>query len=132
MNTVKYLIVIIVLIAATSVFASNTGDSYGYKYLGKRLYDGITDVWEYDVYKNEKVLRQLNVYVKRELSSDAAVIYVDFNYNSTWNLYTLADENSIDNFWDNYRTRKYSVTSLKEAVNLAVTNYIEDQIASKK
>mgnify|MGYP001294256230 CR=1 FL=1 len=128
-NTYKYSLVIILLLAAASVFAKDTEDKYGFKFIESKVYTGTTDIWVYDLVKNDAVLRKINVYVNTGF--DGSRILVDFDFNTSWNMYYLSNKRSVDNFWDSFRLREFTVISLQEAVNKAVDHYIQDQVINK-
>ena len=128
-NSVKYSIAVIILLAAVSIFAKNSDDKFGYKFIESKLYTGKTDIWVYDIYKNDQVLRKLNVYVNTGF--DGSRILVDFDFNTSWNMFYFSKKRSVDNFWDSYRLREYTVNSIDEAVNEAVDHYIQDQVTKQ-
>ncbi len=129
MKTAKYSIAIIILLAAVSIFAKNTDDKFGFKFIEKKLYTGQTDIWAYDIYKNDQMLRRLNVYVNTGF--DGSRILVDFDFNTSWNMFYFSNKRSVDNFWDSYRLREYTVSSIDVAVNEAVDHYIQDQVTKQ-
>jgi len=128
-STYKYSLVILLLLAVVSVFANGTADKFGYKFVESKVYTGKTDIWVYDVYKNDQVLRKLNVYVNTGF--DGSRILVDFDFNTSWNMYYISNKRSVDNFWDSFRLKEYTVNSVQEAVDKAVDHYIQDQVANK-
>ena len=128
-ETFKYSLVVFLLLAAVSVFAKGSDDKYGYKFIESKVYTGKTDIWVYDLVKNDEVVRKINVYVNTGF--DGSRILVDFDFNTSWNMYYLSNKRSVDNFWDSYRLREFTVNSIQEAVNKAVDHYIQDQVIGK-
>lgn len=125
----KFAILFVLFAAAYSAQASQADDKFGYKFIETKVYSGKTDIWVYDIIKNEQVLRKLNVYVNTGF--DGSRILVDFDFNTSWNMYYISNKRSVDNFWDSYRLREFTVNSLQEAVDKAVDHYIQDQVINK-
>jgi hypothetical protein len=125
----KIAILFILFAASYTAFASGTDDKYGYKFVESKVYSGKTDIWVYDVLKNDQVLRKMNVYVNTGF--DGSRILVDFDFNTSWNMYYISNKRPVDNFWDSFRLREFTVNSLQEAVDMAVDHYIQDQVINK-
>lgn len=127
--TAKIAILFILFVASYSTHASTADDKYGYKFVESKVYSGKTDIWVYDVIKNDQVLRKMNVYVNTGF--DGSRILVDFDFNTSWNMYYISNKRPVDNFWDSFRLREFTVNSLQEAVDMAVDHYIQDQVINK-
>jgi len=127
---IKYSLLILFFCAAVNAsFASGAEDKYAFKFLESKLYNLKTEIWTYQIYKNEEPLRVMHVYVTDGF--DGARILVDSDFNTSWNMYLYSKSRSVDNFTDSFRMQESTVNSLQEAVNLAVDHYIQDQIIKK-
>lgn len=122
----RYSLLVLFFLAINSSFA---GDKFAFKFVESKVYDGKTDIWLYQIYKNDALLKNLNVYVTTGF--DGSRILVDFDFNTSWNMFYLSNKRSVDNLWNSFRLREYTVNSLQEAVNMAVDQYIQDQIINK-
>jgi hypothetical protein len=125
-SLLKYTVFIILFAASLKLQVSGTDDKYGFKFIESKVYTGKTDIWVYDILKNDQVLRKMNVYVNTGF--DGSRILVDFDFNTSWNMYYISNKRPVDNFWDSFRLREFTVNSLQEAVDLAVDHYIQDQV----
>ncbi len=125
----KYSILVLLLLTVNLSFAGDSSDKYSFKFIESKVYDGKTDIWLYQIYKNEILLKNLNVYVTSGF--DGSRILVDFDFNTSWNMFYLSNKRSVDNLWNSFRLREFTVNSLQEAVNMAVDQYIQDQIINK-
>jgi hypothetical protein len=127
---VKYSVLFLFVVAANSSFAGNTEeiteDKYSFKFIDSKVYTGKTDIWAFQLYKNAEPLKVMNVYVSTGF--DGSRILVDFDFNTSWNMYYLSNKRPVDNFQDSYRLKEYTANSLNEAVEMAVDHYIQDQI----
>jgi hypothetical protein len=123
---IKYSLLVLFLFAANNSFATDTDDNYSFKFIEKKLYKAKTDKWIYQIFKNEKPYKKLNVYVKENLED--VVIFVKVNYNNSENAYYYNKRATSNNFKDAYRLKEETVYSIQEAVNLAVLHYMQDQM----
>ncbi len=57
-------------------------------------------------------------------------VYIQ-GFNTSWNMYYISNKRSVDNFWDSFRLREFTVGSVQEAVDKAVDHYIQDQVINK-
>jgi|SRR4030095_14615263 len=126
-HIIKYFYFLFFLAAVNMSFASVSDDKYAFKFIEKKVYKAKTDIWVYQLFKNEKEYRIMNVYVTDNM--DKAVILVDKSFDNSLNAYSFNRKKTSNNFNDSYRLEKATVYSLEEAVNLAVLHYIQDQIA---
>jgi hypothetical protein len=126
---IKYFYFLFFLAAVNLSFASGSDDKYAFKYLETKSYNTKTDLWAYQVFKNDEAFKVLNVYVTDNING--AKILVDVSYSNSFNKYTYYSNKNFDNFIDSYRADRTTVKSIQEAVNLAVDHYIADQIANK-
>jgi hypothetical protein len=118
------LLLSLLFIAVSSVDAK---DKYSFSFIDSKVYSGKTDVWRYQVYKNDKKLKKLEVFIADDF--EGTRILVEYNFNTSSNMYIFEKRKNEQNLFDSFRNRQYTVETLKQAVEQSVANYISDQIA---
>jgi hypothetical protein len=125
----KKLILSVLTIFLVSLFISCSGSqesvSYSYEKLDQKRQDGYTEVWTYRYSVAEKPWEEIKIYVKNE--KQTYIINVGTYFGSTQNRYVYNSLKRPQNFISQSRIEPGTVNSLNEAVELALSWYVEDQ-----
>ncbi len=99
--------------------------SYSYEKLGQIRQDGYTEVWTYRYSIAEGPWEEIDIYVRTE--NQTYVMNVGTYFGNEQNRYVYKSLKRNQNFASQFRNEPGTVASLNEAVEMALSWYIEDQ-----
>jgi len=99
--------------------------SYSYEKLDQKREDAYTEVWTYRYSVADEPWKEIKIYVKNE--KQTYIINVGTYFGSTQNRYVYNSLKRPQNFVSQSRIEPGTVNSLEEAVEMALSWYVEDQ-----
>jgi len=117
----------VLLIPACS---SSPGIPVSYRFLEKKSYDGVTDIYKYEYAIEGDELAPIDIYVKQD--GDVYLITMENYAKNMRNTFVYNTITHPTNFVSEYRSEKAFVASLKEANEKALLWYIEDVKAKEE
>ncbi len=125
----KKLAISVLVIFISLLFISCSGSqeavSYSYEKLGQERQDAYTEVWTYRYSVAEEPWEEVKIYVKNE--KQTYIINVGTYFGHQENRYVYNSLVRPQNFVSQSRIEPGTVYSLVEAVEMALSWYIEDQ-----
>src|SRR5262245_47425531 len=106
-KTLLFVLLLFVVVPNTTIEAK---DKYSFSFIDSKVYSGRTDIWRYQVYKNEKKLQKLEVFIADDF--EGTRILVEYNFNTSSNMYLFEKRKNEQNLWDSFRNRQYTVETL--------------------
>jgi len=126
----KDLTFLVLVIFISLLFVSCSGSqeavSYSYEKLGQKRQDGYTEVWTYRYSVAEEPWKEVKIYVKNE--KQTYIINVGTYFGHQENRYVYNSLVRPQNFVSESRIEPGTAYSLEEAVALALSWYVEDQM----
>lgn len=99
--------------------------NYSFEKLNQKRKDAYTEVWTYRYSVDEEPWEEIKIYVKNE--NQTYIINVGTYFGNTQNRYVYNSLKRPQNFISQSRIEAGTVNSLDEAVQMALSWYIEDQ-----
>lgn len=124
-NLAVSFIVIFVFQLIVACSGSQEAVSYSYEKLDQKRQDAYTEVWTYRYSVAEEPWEEINIYVKNEKLT--YIINVGTYFGHQENRYVYNSLVRPQNFVSQSRIEQESVYSLEEAVQMALSWYIEDR-----
>jgi hypothetical protein len=123
MTTHRFLLSLIfpVLVAACS---STAGVEVSYRFIGRDSYDAITDIYRYEYSVEGGEMKKLDIYVKQD--KQQYLLTMGSNVGNIHNRFFYNESEIRNNLYSESRSEKYTVTSLKEAIEQAMLVWIDD------
>ncbi len=125
----KKLSISVLLIFVFQLIVSCSGSqeavSYSYEKLDQKRQDAYTEVWTYRYSVAEGPWEEVNIYVRTEKQTYEMNVGTYFGHEQ--NRYVYKSIQRHQNFVSQFRNEPGTVTSLNEAVEMALSWYIEDQ-----
>lgn len=125
----KNFAVLVLLIFVFQIFVSCSGSqeavSYSYEKLGQERQDAYTEVWTYRYSVAEEPWEEVKIYVKNEKMT--YIINVGTYFGHQENRYVYNSLKRPQNFVSESRIEPGTVYSLEEAVEMALSWFVEDR-----
>ncbi len=122
------LLMSIVILTACSASTSESGN-YSYRFLRQEVEVGNPKVFIYEVRIGENNYRELPVYAHNQ--KDCIYFIVDSMGETGKNSFEYKLKEYMDNFHNYYRGEKLTITSFDDAMDKAVSHYIQDNLITE-
>ena len=119
--------VFVIIVTQLFIYCSGSQEavSYSYEKLNQKRQDAYTEVWTYRYSIAEEPWQEIKIYVKNEKLT--YIINVGTYFGHQENRYVYNSLKRPQNFFSQSRIEPGTAYSLEEAVELALSWYIEDQ-----
>ena len=105
--------------------SSTAGIDVSYRFLGRSANDATTDIYRYEYSAEGGPFKTLDIYVKQD--KQMYVLTMERNVGNIHNQFTYNEALTRNNLYSDSRSEKFTVTSLKEAIEKSMLIYIDDK-----